>query len=320
MNRITDTMKLTTGAMIVAIFGVFLVINMQTGGLLAGLFMYVLPIPMVAYGAKYGWKSSVPVFVCMVIVAFLISPFTTFFYAIAGAFIGLVYGACIYRKMDMTKALLIVMAISAVSELAATLCLSSLSGYDLGQQVTEMRSMMDQTFGKAGVVMPENMMEGHFLLQMMIIAVAMMGVMEGFIVSRLSLLVLRRLRIQVPAPTPIRDIYPPKWTGYAALAAAFGYMVSFSHPLAEGALQGLIQSVGMVGYMYLILFGMTAIGLLVRRYLGKGGLLTVLACMIALLFFSAGVLVMGFFYVSAGYHNNLAEAIRKREAERANRR
>ncbi|SFR82272.1 DUF2232 domain-containing protein [[Clostridium] aminophilum] len=318
MNRTTDTMKLTTGAMIVAIFGVFLVINLQTGGLLAGIFTYVLPIPMVAYGAKYGLKSSVPVFICMAIAAFLISPFTTFFYAIAGAFIGLVYGACIHRRMDMTKALLIVMAIAAISELAATLCLSSVSGYDLGQQVTEMRSMMDQTFGSAGVVMPENMMEGHFLLQMMILGVAMMGVMEGFIVSRLSLIVLRRLRIQVPAPTPIRDIYPPKWTGYVALAASFGYMVSFSQPLAEGPLQGMIQSVGMVGYMYLILFGMTAIGLLVRRYWGKGGLLTVLACMTGLMFFSAGVLVMGFFYVSAGYHKNLAEAIRKKEEARAN--
>ena len=39
----TKTQELTYGAMIVAIFGVLLLINRQTGGFLEGVFMFIFP-------------------------------------------------------------------------------------------------------------------------------------------------------------------------------------------------------------------------------------------------------------------------------------
>ena len=62
--------------MIVAIFGVLLLINRQTGGFLEGIFMFIFPIPMVAFSAKYGWKDSLPVFVCTVLLSFLFGTFS----------------------------------------------------------------------------------------------------------------------------------------------------------------------------------------------------------------------------------------------------
>ena len=67
----TKTQELTYGAMIVAIFGVMLLINRQTGGFFSGILMFVYPIPMVAFAARYGLKDSVAVFVCTVLIAFL---------------------------------------------------------------------------------------------------------------------------------------------------------------------------------------------------------------------------------------------------------
>ena len=58
----TKTQELTYGAMIVAIFGVMLLINRQTGGFFSGILMFVYPIPMVAFAARYGLKDSVAVF------------------------------------------------------------------------------------------------------------------------------------------------------------------------------------------------------------------------------------------------------------------
>ena len=58
MNQ--KTLKITYGAMIVALFGVLLLINRQTGGMFEGIMMFLLPIPMVAYAARYGWKTSIP--------------------------------------------------------------------------------------------------------------------------------------------------------------------------------------------------------------------------------------------------------------------
>ena len=56
MNQ--KTLKITYGAMIVALFGVLLLINRQTGGMFNGILMFLLPIPMVAYGARYGWRAG----------------------------------------------------------------------------------------------------------------------------------------------------------------------------------------------------------------------------------------------------------------------
>ena len=52
------TRKLTFGAMVVAIFGVLLLLNRQSGGLFSDLFLFILPIPMTAYAALYGGKSG----------------------------------------------------------------------------------------------------------------------------------------------------------------------------------------------------------------------------------------------------------------------
>ena len=47
----TKTQELTFGAMIVAVFGVLLLLNRQTGGMFEGFFMFIFPIPMVAFSA-----------------------------------------------------------------------------------------------------------------------------------------------------------------------------------------------------------------------------------------------------------------------------
>ena len=50
--------KITDGAMMAAIVGVVLIINRQMAGLLQDLLLFVFPLPMVFYAAKYGMKQS----------------------------------------------------------------------------------------------------------------------------------------------------------------------------------------------------------------------------------------------------------------------
>ena len=56
MNR--DIRRITDGAMMAAIIGVMLFIDRQTAGMISGGFVWILPIPMVFYSAKYGMKNS----------------------------------------------------------------------------------------------------------------------------------------------------------------------------------------------------------------------------------------------------------------------
>ena len=65
-----NTIRITTGAMIIALFTLLLLMNRQTGGLFEEMFIYILPIPMVIYAAKYGWKSGLLVFAGMAVFSF----------------------------------------------------------------------------------------------------------------------------------------------------------------------------------------------------------------------------------------------------------
>ena len=110
----SKTQSITYGAMIIAIFGMLLLLNRQTGSFFEEVFLYIFPIPMVAYAAIYGWKRSLPVFVGMCLISFLCGTFTSIFYAISQAFIGLVFGTSLNHHRDMTRTLLMVMVLSVV--------------------------------------------------------------------------------------------------------------------------------------------------------------------------------------------------------------
>ena len=170
-----NTQKLTFGALLVAVFGVLLVLNRQTGGMLEETFIFLFPIPMVAFSAKYGLRDSLPVFVCTILISIFCGIFTSAFYAVAQSFIGMVYGSCIHAKRDTTRTMLLVMA---------------------QQQALDM------------------LMRPDTLLRMMIISMVFLGVVEGFIVCQLSLLILRRLRYPIQKPAPLTSFYPPRWSGF----------------------------------------------------------------------------------------------------------
>ncbi|MBQ4148109.1 MAG: DUF2232 domain-containing protein, partial [Clostridium sp.] len=102
----SKTQSITYGAMIIAIFGMLLLLNRQTGSFFEEVFLYIFPIPMVAYSAIYGWKRSIPVFIGMCLISFLCGTFTSIFYAISQAFIGLAFGTSLNHRRDMTRTLL----------------------------------------------------------------------------------------------------------------------------------------------------------------------------------------------------------------------
>ena len=138
------TQELTFGAMIVAIFGVLLLINRQTGGMFEGFFMFIFPIPMVAFSARYGWKDSLAVFVCTVLIAFFFGTFTGIFYAVSMSFIGMVYGSCIYSQRDMNRTLILIMILSAAAELLCTIALATVAGFDLNADIMAMQDAMNK--------------------------------------------------------------------------------------------------------------------------------------------------------------------------------
>ncbi|MDO4336603.1 MAG: DUF2232 domain-containing protein [Eubacteriales bacterium] len=305
MNK--NALKITTGAMVTAIFGVLLLLNRQTGSLFEEVFVFLYPIPMVAYAALYGVKNGIPVFAAMSLISVLFGNFSTIFYAVTQALIGLVFGGCLYHRIDMTKTLFAVMALSAGVNVLNTIVLGFLFGVDLNQEVVELQTMMNTVFQQAGVAVPENILSVNYLKQIFVISMTLMGILQGFVVYEVSLLVLRRLRFPVQKPKSVFLYYPPKWTGYLALLAILGYSVRMAQPFEQEMLQNTVMTVGMLGYLYLICFGFIGILLFFKvsfpRLRAFGAVISILG----LFLFPFAEMIAGFLYIVSGYHLALVE-------------
>ena len=307
------TQELTFGAMLIAVFGVILVLNRQTGGLFEELIFFILPIPMTIFSMKYDWKDSLSVFVCMAVLSFFLGTLYTAFYAVTEAFLGIILGLCLRTHKDLNRTQLLVMGLSAVFSVVGSVVLASVLGMDLDTELAGMQTMMNSVFAGAGYSLSGE--EGAFsdllsmasLKRMYILSMAVLGLLQGFVIVRLSLVILKRLRLHVPQPQPVGLFYPPRWSGILALFFFFLYTWSIMHPFGTEAAGNLVQTAGLCAYIYLLGFGWISMTLLIRRFIsGAGGrMLSILLSMILLFIMPYLYLILGFAYICTRFHDYL---------------
>ena len=298
----TKTQELTFGAMIVAIFGVLLLVNRQTGGMFEGFFMFIFPIPMVAFSAKYGWKDSLPVFFCTIFFAFIFGNFTGIFYTVSMSFIGMVYGSCIKSQKDMNRTLILVLVLSAAAELMCTVALASFAGFDLNADILAMQESMNAMFEQAGVDTSSGILSYDYLRRMYIISTGFLGAMEGLVVYYLSYAILKKLRYPIRKPQPLTSYYPSKISGIIALALTVVYAYSLSKPFSNPAAQDILQSAGMCGVIYLVFFGYIAILMICDIYLHLPRILGMIIALMLTMTISYIPMLAGYLYISGGLH------------------
>ena len=306
MNRSNNsTLKITTGAMIIAIFAMLLIVNRQTGLFFEEFFVYLLPLPMAIYTALYDWKYGLMVFVGMTAFSFIFGGFTTIFYAVSASLIGLVFGTMVCRKVDPTKMLIIIMVFSAISTIISSVALASLFGYDIDMSLTEMKTMLTTTFEATGNGALMEFYTMDFLKQLFVISMALMGLLEGFIVYRLGLLIMKRLHISVGRAVPLLEFYPPAITGILAMTAFFAGIYGLSKQNQSPLYTNISQALWVIGFFYLVFFGILGVILFVRKYITRSRALIAVLTVLAYLLFAQYLVFLGFGYITFGLHARL---------------
>jgi hypothetical protein len=250
MNR--DVRKLTDGAMMTAIFGVLLVVNRQLGGLLESMVLFLFPIPMVFYSARYGWKDSWLPYAAMVILAFVLGTPQTVFYVASESMMGMVYGSGIYAKKELRKLVIVTMLIGVAVDLLSTVIFAAFFGYDLTADTAAMTTQMNQIMSQAGVSLPATVDLTQLIKTVIILSAVLSGILEALVTHLLSLLLLKRMRYNVPKATPIALYFPPLWSGYAGLAGPGRLLL---HDLSSAG-SGVLADRGVrIGHRRLLLSG-----------------------------------------------------------------
>ena len=309
-----DVRRLTDGAMMCAIIGVVLLINRQLGGLFQDMFLFLFPLPMVFYSAKYGMKNSWVVFAAMTILGFLLGGIPTMFYVASESLIGIIYGGGIYAREDSHKLVLFTMAAGAVINVISTVIFASVFGYDIAAETKEMEAMMNNVFEQTGAAIPSTINLSQYIRTIIVVSAVFTGVLQGFVTHVLSRLLLTRLRFPVEPIRPIAEYFPPKWTGYLGFAGFVAYYWSVLRPLPDPLYQNILQGLGMCGFLYLLCWGYIGITVFYSIYRpghrAGGVLIGILLTFIMPVF----LVIFGFLYITTDIHRRLLEGRKHAES------
>ncbi len=308
MNK--NTLKLTTGAMFIAIFTIILIINRQTGMMLEELIFYILPIPMVAYSAKFGLKSGIPVMIGMILMSLFFGTITTIFYAASECFIGLVLGSCLNKRVDATKTILLIVLLAAIANLLYTVIMAPVFGFNISEDIAQVREMTVKVMSQSGAEFPEgfftDFLTDDLLMRMMVISMAVMGMVQGYITYVLSILILKRMRFPVERPKSLYEFYPPKASGAIAAVLTFVYMNITVMPFQNEILQTVLQTAGICAALYLLFFGFIGAMLLARRFIGNKLIAVIVTILVSVMMYYL-VILLGVVYIMTDYHRDIME-------------
>ena len=157
-------------------------------------------------------------------------------------------------------------------------------------------------------MMPENVFTHDYLKRLMIVSMVFMGILQGFLIFQISLMVLKALRFPVQQAKPIREFFPPKWSGFLGLGLFLLYLFTFGRN-GDTLAETLGQTIGVCGYLYLSCFGAIALSLLVQAYISRSKLVAILLCILALLMFPLPLTFLGFFYITGSLHESLLQRL-----------
>ena len=304
MNQ--NVRKITEGAMMVALIGVFMLIDRQFQGTFSSMFVFLLPLPMVYFGAKYGLRDSLMVLAAIIFVAFIFaSPFAVFFF-VAEAIIGLVYGCGIYQNVE-SKRLLRTMVLGGLTELLAVVINVAIFGVSFDQLVLELRQTFDMMQKSMGLTVNTNVDINVLLRNVFFVSTLMLGVLEAIVTHISSRLLLKRLRMKVPESTPLYLYFPPKWIGYVALVGMFGYLYIGSGYIKTEPALTIISALGTFAYFYLTAMGVVGLLVMIGLMAKESRKILTFVVFILAIVLSFPVAIYGFLYITTNMHQRIVE-------------
>lgn len=297
--------KLTDGAMMVAIIGVILLINRQTAGLLESMVLFLFPLPMVFYSAKYGLKDSWIVLFAIVILSFILGTIQSVIFVTSESIIGMIYGVGIYNHTSTRRIVIRTLILGGLIELFTMFVFAEFFGYDIAAEITEYKNIINTALNQTGTTL--NMDIDSYLLTILVFSTILTGVIEGFLTHMISRIMLKRLRFHIEPSKPILEYYPPKWSGYVAIAGLIINMFS-SRLFGENTmLTNLSFAYQMAGLMYLAFFGFITFVVYGKMRFPNSRFGPALFALLLFLFASILLAMFGFIYITTDMHKNMME-------------
>lgn len=215
MNK-NNVRKITQGAMMLSIIAVFLIINLQTAGLLELYAVWLLPLPFIFYQVQYGFKAAIILSIAALIMSFLLGSIMTLFYVTTSVVIGLVYGYGVSKDKDNAWLIFFTTVVTAISLFLEMYAFAAFFGYDLAAETHEIVQALKNI---EGLVIPSDL--ESLVLGIYPVALIFMSFLQSLVVHMLAILLLKRLKIKTRKMKDLSNYRLPLWAGVLSLVGLF---------------------------------------------------------------------------------------------------
>lgn len=300
MNK---TKRLTTGAMLLAIIGAFMIIDRQLSYIFTTYIVLLIPVVIAAYSTMY--KLSDGLMLCIGLLAFtvLFGSLTTYIYMPISIIVGMVVSLAISKNMDRRKITLITIIVYILAEVLVAYIVKPIIGVSVVSQIdsyTEAFNEMVKYTESAGLgssISTAISDVSSFIMVVFVSTIILTGFLEGFLTSLLTAFVLKRFKIKEIGLNSPLDIKMPLPVAYGLMIVTCLYM--FVGYINNETLKYAVLCLSVIASFALVYYGYFFVILYLRKTGSKINILLVVLAIVLLFPLSYIILiVVGFLYGS----------------------
>ena len=290
-----NTKEITTGAMLLAIYGALLLIDRQFSFFLIEIIALAVPILIIMFGNLYNLKDGIYFSFAILIIALIISPNPySYFYIPVGIIIGNVYNFMLSKGIRSKLILISIMLLFGIFDLCYVFIISPLFiGVGFESLVTEAGELIK---GMLSIFPFElNIDSNKFSFVIAFASLLLTSVMEGLIVHLLVAVLFKRFKIN-KASFNIKgalDLKPIP--AYILLAGSALEFLSFR--IENNIVTAIMFTIGSVCMYVLIYYGYVFLVMFLRiRFNNRSPFLAILIVFLLFPFSLILLLIIGFLY------------------------
>ncbi len=299
--------RLTEGAMIVALMGVLLVLDAQSGLLLDGILFWAIPIPIIVYMLRYDLNSSIIVSVSVTLLAFIISlPHIAILVGFS-SLIGLAYGYGVSKQFKVSKTLILTFIVTFTYYLISMILFAAFFGYDALAEIEELVNLFTSLFSRfsdssINAISFLRWTNPFFAMLIMFIPFlpATTALLQTLITHIVSSLILRRLNLADIKIKPFYLITVDRKIGIISIVVmiiSYGYFL-----LGFSGYDSVIILIQFISQLIFIVMGAI---LLMSIVVIKGNPIYSILVAISVIVFPLIVMAVGIFDVFSNYRINM---------------
>ena len=240
----TKTQQIVYGAMMLAIYSLFMLIDRYSGGMLYVFLYYFLPLPFVVYGLLYGTNLQGAMIFCSVVLGFILGLPETAFFGVTAVMVSYIIVSSIKNNWSGTKSILLIMFVTILSQILSVTVFASLFGYNMTEEIQYIISTVQEITSQLSL---QNMyITEQRIKTIFAFSTILMGCLEAFLFTTLSDLVLLRLKLARVPKFSVYQMKMPKIVGilfviilllqmkYNSDLLLFSYLALWMMVLAQG--------------------------------------------------------------------------------------